>query len=111
MKIEFEIIQKIRVKTIAEEALKNILIAEIQSQIPEATINGVEFVVKRNPTRIELDVDAQYGDATPAPAVKAEPEITPEVVDKTDSIIADVIGKTPAPAKASSGDVASMFKV
>tara|TARA_B110000503_G_C7133765_1_gene407923 strand:- start:351 stop:731 length:381 start_codon:yes stop_codon:yes gene_type:complete len=58
--IEFEIIQKIKVKTLSEDVIRKILIKEIQKQIPEAYVNGIEFVVKRNPTRVELEVDADY---------------------------------------------------
>lgn len=88
MKIEFEIIQKIKIKPISEAEIKKILIAEIQKQIPEATINGVEFITKRNPTRVELEVDAQYGDSIPeiatkvADTPKTEPVITMAAVDK-----------------------------
>lgn len=70
--IEFEIIQKIKVKTIPEETIRKILLAEIQKQIPEAIVNGIEFVIKRNPTRVELEVDAQYGATEPVTMEKTE---------------------------------------
>lgn len=138
MKIEFEIIQKIKVKPIGEAEIKKILIAAIQKEIPEATINGVEFITKRNPTRIELEVDAQYGDAAPAPEIndkvkvvqepkKAEEqlELAPEVLvsgkitdDKDElieSILPDKAEAEPVKAEkvpaALTGDVAAMFQV
>ena len=139
--IEFEIIQKIKVKTIPEETIRKILLTEIQKQIPEAIITGIEFVIKRNPTRVELDVDAQYGAAKPVTkgeaevelAVPATPAVTVDaaakslsekvVAEKNAEVLEDLltlpkVNKNPEPevvkatSKTSTGsDVADMFKL
>lgn len=134
--IEFEIIQKINIKPITEEIMRKLVLAEVQKQVPEAYINSVEFVTKRNPNRVELHVDAQYGKPEPVvatprggvdlPALDAlkEPQVETKTglgnklmentaaakKDPEDVLIEEVLEK-PEPEKTDSSNIASMFDV
>lgn len=135
--IEFEIIQKINIKPITEETMRKLVLVEIQKQVPEAYINSVEFVTKRNPNRVELHVDAQYGKPEPVVATprggieQASPDALkePQVETKTglgnklmenvaaakkdpeDVLIEEVLEKTTEPKKTTLDNIASMFDV
>jgi hypothetical protein len=124
--IEFEIIQKIKVKTLSEDVIREILIKEIQKQIPEAHVNGIEFIIKRNPTRVELEVDADYATSSLTPPVglaiprTASLNKTPAepVVDKhsesKEEVLKDLVLDNPAiepEALKPAADIASLFKL
>ena len=70
--IPVNIISKVEIEPISEEVLKSLIIAEIQKGHPEVVINSIEFEVKRGPTRITANVDAQLGGVARVKEVQAE---------------------------------------
>lgn len=57
------VIRAIEIDTISEEVLLEILRDHIQKQLPaDAKLRKCEFSIKRNPTRVELECDAVFGD-------------------------------------------------
>ena len=138
--IKFEVIQKIKIENISEDVVRKLILAEIQKQVPEAHINSIKFVMKRNPTScMEVEVDAQYGAPKPSEILKEEikeaferadepttsltdavlepvKKIAALLIDPIEKVIEDVVGK-PEPKKetkaatTNAGDVANMFKI
>lgn len=63
MKIKMNVIRAIEIDTISEDVLLKILRDHIQKQLPsDAKLRKCEFSIKRNPTRVELECDAVFGD-------------------------------------------------
>lgn len=66
-----KVIQSIEFEPITEDYIKELLRKDIEAQLPAgATIKKIEFVRKLNPTRIEAEVTAVFGDSAPV----AKPE-------------------------------------
>lgn len=75
--LDYEVVKKVVVPTITEDKLLDILRVEIAKQLPaDVVITGLNFNIKRQPTRVELDVDAQFADMIIEPA-KAETQGKP----------------------------------
>ena len=85
---DFKVIKKVEIPTISEDVLKQMLIECIAKKLPaDVKVNDVTFAVKRKPSGIELEVDAQFieGDSSKeAPKVKSEPIELPEADDVLD---------------------------
>lgn len=78
---DFKVVKRVEIPTISEEVLKEILIKAISEKLPaDVVVNDVDFVVTRKGgTAINLDVDAQFADATSEPLKATAPKAEPEV--------------------------------
>lgn len=85
---DFKVIKKVEIPPISEDVLKQMLIECIAKKLPvDVQVNDVTFAVKRKPSGIELEVDAQFieGDSSKeAPKVKSEPIELPKADDVLD---------------------------
>jgi len=67
--MEIKVVSRVDIK-ITQEDLENLVSDKIKAHDENINIRSIEFIQKRNPNRIEVQVDAQYGELTP--------ELTPE---------------------------------
>ena len=61
--LEINVIRKIDIKPISQDWLEEVVRKALLEQLPEgAVIDGVEFQMKRNPSGVQVVVDARFGD-------------------------------------------------
>lgn len=91
---DFKVIKKVEIPTISEEVLKQMLIECIAKKLPsDVKVNDVSFAVTRKGGQsINLEVDAQFIDATPTAKATAvtEPIELPEADDVINTEAAEV---------------------
>ena len=71
--IKMNIIQRVEVEPISQEVLENWILEKIAEQNPAVKVTELKFVQRRDPTRMEVEVTAQIGDAVNTPIIPAEP--------------------------------------
>lgn len=106
--IKMNIIQRVEVEPISQEVLENWILEKIAEQNPAVKVTELKFVQRRDPTRMEVEVTAQIGDAVNTPSIPAEPvkrgtqeELfpLPKQEDKTSRLIDDVLEVAANPFK------------
>lgn len=104
--LKMNIISKVEIEPISEEYIKGLILAEINKANPEVYVNSIEFVAKRNPARIEAEIDAQLGAPT---EVKVVETTEPEVVEEEQISLIDELLDTPEPKEEAAQTVADIF--
>ena len=78
MSIKMNIIQQVSIEPITQEVLEQWIREKIAEQNPTINVDKVEFIQKRTPSRIEVEVTASFGENTHLSLDKAnvvEPEV------------------------------------
>ena len=95
MKKLVKVVSEVRIDTITQQDLEQMIIDRIVAENPEVNVENIEFVQRRDPARIEVNVKATLGAVepkvieTPEEIVEAEP--VPEMEPET-ATVGDIFG-------------------
>lgn len=91
--MQIKVVSQVSIK-ITQEDMEQMIMDKIAAHDSNITVDTLEFIQRRNPTRMDVDVKAHYGKDAPVEAVTAsvvEPEVAAEVEPET-ATVGDIFG-------------------
>jgi hypothetical protein len=68
--MDIKVVSKVQIK-VTQEDIEEMIKIKIAEFDPKINLESIEFIQKRNPSRIAVEVLAQYGEVDAPPAVPA----------------------------------------